>query len=214
MDQVQAMDRMYRYQKYIYDFTRKYYLLGRDTLIRRMDIKPDENVLEVGCGTARNLLLIAKRYPQAKLYGLDASTEMLDTAATKIRSTPYADRITLTHCLAEDLHHQRTFGVEKPFDKVFFSYSLSMIPPWLQALHVGLENLKSGGILYIVDFSDQRGLPKWFSFMLKRWLAMFGVHYHPELLVELQKLHDSGQGTLQITSLGGHYAFIAEFVKK
>jgi len=89
-----------------------------------------------------------------------------------------------------------------------------MIPPWLQALHVGLENLKSGGILYIVDFSDQRGLPKWFSFMLKRWLAMFGVHYHPELLVELQKLHDSGQGTLTITSLGGHYAFIAEFVKK
>lgn len=214
MDQVQAMDRMYRYQKYIYDFTRKYYLLGRDTLIRRMDIKPDENVLEVGCGTARNLLLIAKRYPQAKLYGLDASTEMLDTAATKIRGTSYAERITLKHCLAEDLHHQRTFGVEKPFDKVFFSYSLSMIPPWLQALHVGLENLKSGGILYIVDFSDQRGLPKWFSFMLKRWLAMFGVHYHPELLVELQKLHDSGQGTLQITSLGGHYAFIAEFVKK
>lgn len=214
MDQVQAMDRMYRYQKYIYDFTRKYYLLGRDTLIRRMDIKPTENVLEVGCGTARNLLLIAKRYPQAKLYGLDASTEMLDTAATKIRNTPYVDRITLTHCLAEDLHHQRTFGVEKPFDKVFFSYSLSMIPPWLQALHVGLDNLKSGGILYIVDFSDQRGLPKWFSFILKRWLAMFGVHYHPELLVELQKLHDDGKGTLKITSLGGHYAFIAEFVKK
>lgn len=32
------MDRMYRYQRYIYDFTRKYYLFGRDTLIR--DLNP------------------------------------------------------------------------------------------------------------------------------------------------------------------------------
>ncbi len=31
------MDHMYRYQRHFYDVTRKYYLFGRDTLIREMN---------------------------------------------------------------------------------------------------------------------------------------------------------------------------------
>ena len=31
-DQAEQMDRMYRYQRHIYDLTRKYYLLGRDRI--------------------------------------------------------------------------------------------------------------------------------------------------------------------------------------
>ena len=37
-------------------------------------------VCEIGCGTARNLIKMAKRYPSAHFYGLDASDEMLKTA--------------------------------------------------------------------------------------------------------------------------------------
>ncbi|MDH4412604.1 MAG: SAM-dependent methyltransferase, partial [Rhizobium sp.] len=31
------MDRMYRYQRHIYDLSRKYYLLGRDHMIAGLD---------------------------------------------------------------------------------------------------------------------------------------------------------------------------------
>jgi S-adenosylmethionine-diacylgycerolhomoserine-N-methlytransferase len=213
MDQVQAMDRMYRYQRYIYDFTRKYYLFGRDTLIRRMEIKEGEQVLEMGCGTARNLLLLAQRHPQTDFYGIDASHEMLHTASTKIKTGSYAQHIVLKQCLAENVSYQQTFNLTQPFDVIFFSYSLSMIPPWREALQAGLDNLKTGGYLYIVDFSDQRQLPVWFRHLLTRWLNWFGVHYKVELLTYLHTLHNQGDGKLSIEGLGGHYAFIAKFQK-
>ena len=80
----EKMDKMYRYQRYIYDLTRKYYLLGRDSLINEMKISEGDNVLEIGCGTGRNLAILARKYPQTNFYGLDASAAMLETAQNKI----------------------------------------------------------------------------------------------------------------------------------
>ncbi len=37
-EHAEQMDNMYRYQRHIYDLTRKYYLLGRDTTIAALDI--------------------------------------------------------------------------------------------------------------------------------------------------------------------------------
>ena len=54
------MDKVYRHQRHFYDFTRHYYLLGRDRLIRELNITPGESVIEIGCGTARNLIRIAQ----------------------------------------------------------------------------------------------------------------------------------------------------------
>jgi len=210
MNQVQAMDRMYRYQRYIYDMTRKYYLLGRDKLIKQIAIEPHEQILEMGCGTGRNLLLMAKRYPQASYYGIDASQEMLNSAQAKLKKNL---PITFQHCLAEEFDYQKTFGLTQPFDKIFYSYSLSMIPPWREALDTGLNNLKPNGTLYIVDFSDQRNYPTWFRKVLKRWLDLFGVHYKPELVDYLHTLQEQGKGTLQLEGIGGHYAFLATFTK-
>src|SRR5258705_12381745 len=54
------MDKAYRRQRHFYDLTRKYYLLGRDRLLRQLNAKPGERVIEIGCGTARNLIRIAE----------------------------------------------------------------------------------------------------------------------------------------------------------
>jgi S-adenosylmethionine-diacylgycerolhomoserine-N-methlytransferase len=140
MSQVQAMDRMYRYQRYIYDLTRKYYLFGRDKLIKQIAIEPNEQILEMGCGTGRNLLLLAKRYPGASYYGIDASQEMLNTAQAKLKTQNTQNLpIIFQQCLAEELDYQKIFGLTKPFDKIFYSYSLSMIPPWREALEAGFK---------------------------------------------------------------------------
>lgn len=212
--QIQAMDRMYRYERHIYDITRKYYLFGRDKLMQRMDIQEDEQVLEVGCGTARNLLILAERHPLAHFYGLDASREMLNTATNKVHARQYASRIVLRQCLAEELNYQHTFGLDRPFDKIFFSYSLCMMPSWRKALQVALDNLKPGGKLYVVDFSDQRGLPAWFRYLLNHWLSLFGVRYHLEQLAYLHMLDSQGHGWLTVESVWWrYYAFLAKFQK-
>ncbi len=81
------MDSVYRRQRHIYNVTRKYFLLGRDHLIG--ELKPPSNgtVLEIGCGTGRNLIAAARAYPEARLFGLDVSTVMLSTARANIRQT-------------------------------------------------------------------------------------------------------------------------------
>ena len=40
------MDAIYRTQRHFYDLTRKYYLLGRDRLIRRLDPPKGGSVIE------------------------------------------------------------------------------------------------------------------------------------------------------------------------
>jgi S-adenosylmethionine-diacylgycerolhomoserine-N-methlytransferase len=42
------MNRMYRRQRYIYDGTRRYYLLGRDRLIAGLQPAAGATVLEIG----------------------------------------------------------------------------------------------------------------------------------------------------------------------
>ena len=74
------MDRLYRRQRHFYDVTRKYYLLGRDRLIEGIAPPPGGRVLEIGCGTARNLVAAAHAWPDAQFFGIDISAEMLDTA--------------------------------------------------------------------------------------------------------------------------------------
>ncbi len=201
------MDRMYRLQRYFYDLTRKYYLLGRDRLLSELDVKPGEQVLEIGCGTARNLIILAKNHPDSKLFGLDASNAMLKTARAKIDNAE-ATNITLKIALADDLSFGQTFGLAQPFDKIFFSYSISMIQSWQDAIDRAVINLKPGGRLFIVDFYDQKDLPKIFRNILKWWLTKFHVTFWDGLIPYLRSLETQGLANVKVTPLFRRYAFI------
>ncbi len=202
------MDRVYRYQRYIYDLTRKFFLFGRDRLIRELDLKPGETVVEVGCGTARNLIRMARRYPKARFYGLDASQEMLKTAAGKIARAGLSDRISLLHGYAENLS-PAPFGLAAPFDRVIFSYSLSMIPDWKQALSAAQAALAPAGRLHVVDFADLTGLGRVGTKLLRGWLNLFHVQPRIEIVKRLEtafgantRAHD------HLRILPARYAFI------
>jgi S-adenosylmethionine-diacylgycerolhomoserine-N-methlytransferase len=196
------MDRIYRRQRYIYDFTRKYYLFGRDRLIRELNLRPGERVVEIGCGTARNLIAIARRYPQARLYGLDASSEMLKSAEGAIARAGLSTRIALAHGYAEALS-PAMFGESEPFDVCIFSYSLSMIPEWNQALKAACAALSPSGRVHVVDFGDLTGLGRWGRALLLAWLRLFHVAPRAELL---QSLEQRGAGSLRF--LPGRYSFL------
>ena len=203
---------MYRTQRYFYDITRKYYLLGRDKLLEEMSVQPGERVLEAGCGTARNLIILGRRHPEAKLFGLDASAAMLETARSKIGSA-CAENIELKTALADDFDFRRTFSLTEPFDKIFFSYSISMIPAWRESIDNSLRNLRTGGELLVVDFFDQADLPVPFQKFLKWWLARFHVKFWPELIPHLRALEENGVVSLRIESLFRRYSFIARMKK-
>lgn len=97
IETTRRMNRMYRRQRHIYDGTRRYYLLGRDRMISELRPDAGSNVLEIGCGTGRNLVLGARLHRDARFFGVDVSTEMLTTAMSAISRTGLSDRIRVAH---------------------------------------------------------------------------------------------------------------------
>jgi S-adenosylmethionine-diacylgycerolhomoserine-N-methlytransferase len=170
----ELMNRTYRRQRHVYDFTRKYYLLGRDRLIAQLDPGDGANVLEIGCGTGRNLIAAGRRFPRARFFGVDVSTEMLTQAILAIARAGLASRIRVAHADATRFDPGGLFGAMR-FERIFISYSLSMIPGWRGALDQAIALLAPNGELRIVDFGGQEDLPAWFRRMLRRWLQLFEV---------------------------------------
>lgn len=176
-----SMDRLYRVQRHVYDLSRKYYLIGRDRMIAELEPPPGGTVLEIGCGTGRNLVAAAKRYPDAKFYGLDISKVMLRSAETAIRRAGVGDRVSLVRSDATLFDPRATLGLER-FDRVMASYSISMIPPWQQALRHGLALTAPGGSFSVVEFGLCEGWPQWCQTALYAWLAKFRVTPRVDLL--------------------------------
>jgi S-adenosylmethionine-diacylgycerolhomoserine-N-methlytransferase len=168
------MDAIYRTQRHFYDLTRKYYLLGRDRLIRHLSPPPGGSVLEIGCGTGRNLIVAARAWPEAHFFGIDISEAMLETARAKVAKAGLSDRITLAQGDATSFDAQALFG-RPAFDRVFQSYTLSMIPDWQGAIREAAAKIAPGGRLDIVDFGQQNGLPRLWRKLLFAWLAKFDV---------------------------------------
>jgi S-adenosylmethionine-diacylgycerolhomoserine-N-methlytransferase len=186
-----AMDRIYRNQRHFYDLTRKYYLLGRDDLIAGLDAGPEARVLEIGCGTGRNLIAAARRFPAARFTGIDISHEMLATARANVRRAGLADRITLLQGDATAFDGATLSG-GTGFDRIFLSYTLSMIPDWRAALAQATAALAPGGRLDLVDFGQQERLPAAFRKALVAWLAKFDVTPRADLgdaVAELAAAH-------------------------
>ena len=206
------MDRVYRHQRHIYDLTRRFFLLGRNHLIGRLDPPAGGTVLELGCGTGRNLIAAARAHPEVRFFGIDVSAAMLETARAKIERAGLTERITLARADAATFDSRSLFG-EASFDRVFFSYSLSMIPPWVQAMEAGLAALGDGGVLHVVDFGQQECLPRVFKSLLFAWLGRFHVTPRPELEGTLAVLTIRGRGRLTFTPLHGGYAWYAKIAR-
>lgn len=200
------MDDLYGRQRHIYDATRRYYLLGRDRLIRDLDPPAGGSVLEVGCGTGRNLFAAAERYPDARFYGFDVSSRMLETALRRAGRHPMRKAITFAEADAARFDPAATFGVAG-FDRVFVSYVLSMIPEWREALARAVAAVAPGGRLHVVDFGQQEDLPSAFSAVLRAWLALFHTRPRRELRRELESLTTAVGGRAEFQSRHRGYAW-------
>lgn len=203
------MDAIYRVQRHFYDVTRKPYLLGRDVLIRELAVPDGGSVLEIGCGTARNLLHIAQRYPTARCFGVDVSAAMLETALASIARERMSHRVRVAKADATDFDPAALFGAAQ-FDRVVISYALSMIPAWEEVLSASAGLLAPRGVLHIADFGDQAGLPGVFRKGLYAWLEMFSVTPRTELSACGEKIAEARGLSFHFRQIYRGYAALAE----
>ncbi|MGE0503032.1 MAG: class I SAM-dependent methyltransferase [Rhizobiaceae bacterium] len=201
------MDGVYRWQRYIYDASRKFYLLGRDRLVDELAVPACGTVLEIGCGTGRNLILAARRYPHASFFGLDISAEMLATAHGNIRRASLDKRVSLARADATRFDADGLFG-QRSFDRVFISYALSMIPGWEQAVAAGVAVLSPGGSLHVADFGGQEHMPHWCRSALRAWLTRFHVTPRDDLGTLMEGIATQGRRTFVARPLYRGYAWL------
>lgn len=205
----EKMDGIYRHQRFIYDATRRYYLLGRDRLIADLGVPAGGSVLEVGCGTARNLIKAARRYPSAQAYGLDVSEAMLQTARRSISRRKLEGRIMVAAGDATAFDAAKLFG-RAQFDRVFISYALSMIPGWQRVVGQALPCVVPGGTLSIVDFGGFETYPALLRRAQHAWLRRFSVTPIPNFAAEIRSLAEAEGASCAISELYGGYAIQAQ----
>ncbi len=101
-----------------------------DDLLDLLDPQPDEQILDLGCGTGRHAAQIAAR--GARVIGMDADPEMLDKAR---RDHP---EVTFVSADATSFDRQ-ALGVESTFDACFSNAALH----WMTPQDVVLRNVRS-----------------------------------------------------------------------
>lgn len=176
-----ALQRYYQFHSRIYDITRWTFLFGRQAILDRIAAEhpTPRRILEVGCGTGRNLVNLCRRFPHAEITGLDLSAEMLDIARGKVR--PFGSRAQLLlRAYNAPLNHE-----QGGFDVILFSYALSMFNPGFQsAIDAACADLAPGALVAVVDFHDSR-FP-WFE----RWMGINHVRMDGHLLPILRSMYE------------------------
>jgi S-adenosylmethionine-diacylgycerolhomoserine-N-methlytransferase len=168
-----ALDRFYRFHARIYDWTRPPLLLGRRRLLDGLDVARGQRVIDVGCGTGWSLERLAAA--GARVEGVEPSLAMRRRAEERLA------RRGLSAVLHPRPYGGRVAGPPAEADRVLFAYSLTMIPPFEDALVRARVDLRPGGRLGVVDFLDAEPVTR-------RLLERCHVHLGSERLDALRDL--------------------------
>jgi S-adenosylmethionine-diacylgycerolhomoserine-N-methlytransferase len=184
-----ALDRFYRWQAPFYDWTRPFFLFGRGRMVDGLDVGPGHVVLDVGCGTGWSFPRLLRR--SARVVGIEVSEPMRRRAmalgGASLDPRPYG-----TH----DAYRAQA-------DRVLFSYSLSMIPPYAEAIESARADLRRGGRIGVVDFLDAQA-------PLDRWLSRSQVSLGPERLDALKAAFPDHRLMVESTPLWRYFLFWGE----
>jgi len=110
--------------------------------IKRLHLKSEERVLDVGCGTGELLMTIGDKFPELEAAGVDPSREMLQVARQKL-----ADSVILKEGWAEDLPFQN-----KSFDVIVSCSAFHFFKEPMRALREFRRVLKPNGRIVITDW--------------------------------------------------------------
>jgi ubiquinone/menaquinone biosynthesis C-methylase UbiE len=164
------------------------YLLGEDALRREIlqsaAIGPGCRVLDVGCGTGTQVVLVKQMHPDAEVVGVDGDEKALAIARGKAERAGV--EVTFDEGLATALPY-----ADARFDRVISSLMLHHLskPDKQRALAEILRVLAPGGAFVLVDFGEPLTLFE----RVSAKLFLRGQHAHENLAGGLPALlRDAG----------------------
>lgn len=111
-------------------------------VVEQLDLQGVEHVLDVGCGTGRDLAAVLDAHPGVTATALDPSAPMLEQA--RARLAPFGDRVRLVH---GDV--TRPIGLDRPADAVMSVAALHWVADHEAAFAQIHDTLAPGGRLVV-----------------------------------------------------------------
>jgi demethylmenaquinone methyltransferase/2-methoxy-6-polyprenyl-1,4-benzoquinol methylase len=142
--------------------------------IADLNIQENDKILDMGCGTGRNILLMNKYASEnSLLVGMDISEDMERQFNTKCQSYPNIKFV--------NNRIDQTFKLDQEFDKVFISFVIHGFPHEVRktVIQNAYNNLKKGGVFYILDFAefDMSLMPFHHKFIFKKIECKYAFDY-------------------------------------
>ena len=181
------MSSFYAAQAKGYDAVRENMLVARPDMMSSFGpIKLGHTWLDVGGGTGRNLHYLRAQLDQfERIVVLDICPELLAIGEENARSTftPSQCQKISWVCLDINSHNVRALmaphlrnDLTRGFDTITFSYSLTMIPQWEQALESAKTLMSADGRVVVADFDTYTNEGDSIKdFLIKTWYAQDGV---------------------------------------
>ncbi len=144
------------------------------TAISQIKISMEDSILDLGCGTGRNSILMSKNLGEkGRIIGLDISTEMEDQFLKTFKDDTRVKFINSRIDQPIDLHEK--------FDIVFISFVIHGFPHEVRSevIKNAYKHLKPGGSFYILDFAefDMAAMPTLHRFIFKRIECKYAFDY-------------------------------------
>lgn len=106
-------------------------------LLARVPLQAAHTLVDLGCGPGNATALLAERWPQARIVGVDSSAEMLRSARRNLPQLEWVEA---------DL---RSWRPDAPVDLIFANAVMQWLPDHTTLLPALLQQLRPGGVLAI-----------------------------------------------------------------
>ena len=142
--------------------------------IADLNIQKNDKILDLGCGTGRNILLMNKYVSEnAELVGMDISEDMERQFNENSKDYPNINFI--------NKRIDQLFEPEQEFDKVFISFVIHGFPHEIRktVIQNAYNSLKKGGTFHILDFAefDMAKMPFHHRFIFKKIECKYAFDY-------------------------------------
>jgi S-adenosylmethionine-diacylgycerolhomoserine-N-methlytransferase len=186
----ERLNSFYQPQSGRYDTFRERLLRGRRELINSLPLPMGGHLIDMGGGTGKSIEWLGPRlYDLSSVTVVDLCEPLLRVARRRVATFGWEN----VKLVRADVASYRP--PEGPVDAIIFSYSLCMIPNWIDALEHAYELLRPGGHIGVVDFYVSR---KWAHgnmashsaltrFFWPMWFSHTNVFLNPAHLDLLQR---------------------------
>jgi demethylmenaquinone methyltransferase / 2-methoxy-6-polyprenyl-1,4-benzoquinol methylase len=146
----------------------------RSFLVSRVEVGPDDTVLDVATGTAAVAIELTRR-TGCHVIGLDQSAEMLEAGRRRVQAAGLEGRIELVHGNAERLPFE-----DASFAALTFTYLLRYVVDPAETMRELARVVRPSGTIAMLEFGLPRGLarPAW-ELYVRAGLPLLGALISP-----------------------------------